>query len=79
MAVQRYKVTWWDARSKTKFTLGKALKPSILSKRTSKHKYDILKRPIINELAERFNKKFDFASELDFTILEKGIKTLEEL
>lgn len=59
--------------------MGKALKSSTLFKRISKHEFDILKRPSNNDLAEHFNKNYDFGNELSSIILEKGIKTLEEL
>ena len=50
-----------------------------LSKRISKHKNDILKRPNINQTAEYFNKEHDFAKELGFSILEKGITATKKL
>ena len=55
-------LTWRDASSITKFALGKPL---------SKQKYDILKGPNINKIAEYFNKERDFAKGLGFTILER--------
>ena len=70
---------WRDARSKTKLAVGKALKPPTLFKRIPKHEYDILKWPSHNELAEYFNKNYDFGNELNLIILENGIKTFEEL
>ena len=55
-------LTWRDASSIAKFALGKPL---------SKQKYDILKGPNINEIAEYFNKERDFSKGLGFTILER--------
>ena len=55
-------LTWRDTSSITKFALGKPL---------SKQKYNILKGPNINEIAEYFNKEHDFAKGLGFTILER--------
>ena len=50
-----------------------------LAKRFYKHKYDILKRPENNELANHFNKDHDITKDLDFLILEKDIKNAHEL
>ena len=48
-----------------------------LSKRISKHKFKIFKKPSNNELPEHFNKEHNFVKELHFNILEKHIKHLK--